>query len=91
MKSKKNNKNFVIKDIAGNSSIALTYKERENENKNDYEWLTEIDRHKEVVGYKDGVKVYKDRVTVLAPVEKIPSLYNTLQTRGVVIDHFYDY
>lgn len=85
-----NNKDFIIKDIADNNKIALTYKEMDDR-EDVYKNIELLDRHKEIQGIVSGKTIFKNRVTVLIPVGDIRLLYSVLKSRGITVDHFYDY
>lgn len=90
LEEQKNNPNFFIYDIAGNETIALTYKEKSTD-KSPYENSNEVLRYKEIEEVNDKGLLFLDRVTTLVSVTSLPLFYQILQSRGISIDHFYDY
>ncbi len=90
LSGQKDNPDFIIHDIAGNKEIALTYREP-TVDKSSYEGVTEILRYQEIDSVSHGTLLYKDRVTVLVPVSHVRLLFDVLWSRGIAIDHFYDY
>ncbi len=80
---------FEILEIAGNSIITFSYLDEVG---SDPSSLTkEILRYGEVQSIENGIKHYKDRITVSLPVRQIDEVHAELKQRGVEIDHFYDY
>jgi FAD/FMN-containing dehydrogenase len=90
MEKEKDNPNFTIKDIAGNDRIVVTYIESQTD-RSSYENIEELFRYPEISSV-EGKKInYKDRVIDMVPVTYLPILYQTLKSRGIAIDHLYDY
>lgn len=90
LEKNKDNHYFTIYDIAGNEKIALTYREMDGV-ENHYEGIVELDRYKEIQSVNGSVLEYKDRVTSLVPVSQLPLLFEVLSSKGVQIDHLYDF
>ena len=51
----------------------------------------EIMRDTEIVGFENNVPVYLDRITLEANVVDLSDIYTVLSSRGIGINHFYDY
>ncbi len=88
--TQKNNPSFVIKDIAGNTSIAVTFRELDGKEDN-YENSIVVDRYPEVQSLNNSQTQIRKRVTALVSVSHLPLLVQALTMRGITIDHLYDY
>lgn len=88
LESERQNQYFVIHDIAGNDRIVVTYLESEVSG---YENMKELFRYKEIVKVDNGILIYEDRVVAEVPVAYLRLLYDVLASRGIAIDHLYDY
>lgn len=87
--NERSNKGFVLYSIAGNDSITFTY--RVSVGTEPVEGTKLIVRDTEIAGFVDTKPQLIERLTVLAQVQDLPSVYNILKEQGIVIDHFYDY
>jgi FAD/FMN-containing dehydrogenase len=85
----KDNLEFRILNISGNTEILFTY--RDAVGTPAVMPSTEVVRDTEVQSLTEGVAQAIDRITVRVSVEDIPKLYSVLQARGISIDHVYDY
>ncbi len=89
MKREEDNPDFSIVDIAGNSRITFTYREREGAHPID--GVYEVTRDREIAGIANEQPTFLDRVTVEADVRLIFPIFKRLSAEQINIDHFYDY
>ncbi len=84
----KNNYEYKILDIAGNSLITFSYIDSVGAIISDN--TKEILRDEENIDV-DGVLIKKDRITVETGVSNLFAIYKELKNKNIVIDHLYDY
>ena len=83
-----NNLDYKVIDIAGNSKITLSYVDDINAKPVDN--AVEILRNKEIANIENKL-INKERITVECKVEDLFKIYKELKSKGISIDHLYDY
>ena len=83
-----NNLDYKVISIAGNNKITLSYVD--DINAKSVDGAIETLRNKEIVNVGNKL-IDKERITVECKVEDLFKVYKELKSKGMTIDHLYDY